>query len=229
MSTMLANQLRDMGIMLSLEDSRLRVDSKSGTLTDPIRNLIRANRFELIATLTPEGGDDDAEEIAALSSGKSATVPSYIKRCSACAGTDWELTSAPGVWGCLSCYGLKTIDPSCCPSCGEESLVVEPKAGRVCFRSACRFGKSGRKAESYLDSREPIPAPLMALRPARPQTPDVSSTNPCCPTCGLSVDAPVPCSHLRQLRNDAAQFVEQWRAEKPAKRPRKIAGKPSSA
>ena len=221
MTAALVNRLRDIGIILSFEGGRLRLDSKPGRLTDSIRNLIQSNRLELIAALTPECTAVVSSASEPVSIPAQIDTPAYIKRCVSCSGTNLGPVAGPAVWGCLSCCGLKTIDPSCCPSCGEESLVVERKAGRVCFRSACRFGKSGRRTESYPDSRESISANLMALWPTRPETPDVPSTGPCCPVCTLSVDAPVLCTHLRQLRADAEMFVREERLAKSAKGQRK--------
>jgi hypothetical protein len=61
----------------------------------------------------------------------------------------------------------------------------------------------------------------MALRPARSDALSVPSTDPVCPVCALSVNAPTLCTHLRQLRADAEKFVREERLTKPAKGQRK--------
>src|SRR5687767_1922376 len=87
--TTLVEQLREIGIAMRLDERRLRIEGKPGALTDNVRDLIRARRFEIIAELTPD-------------------VPSYIKRCATCGGTDWgptghyEHDGCP-IWGCLPC------------------------------------------------------------------------------------------------------------------------------
>jgi hypothetical protein len=61
----------------------------------------------------------------------------------------------------------------------------------------------------------------MAMPPARPDALSVPSTDPVCPVCALNVDAPVLCTHLRQLRADAEAFVKEERLTKSAKGQRK--------
>jgi hypothetical protein len=190
MSAALANQLRDMGIMLHLDGNKLRVDSKQGVLTDSIRNLIRTNRLELIVALTPEHTACDLESLP---------LPSYVKRCDSCGGTHWGPISGHDVWGCLDCRGNATpreADDTICPSCGKHSIVTDA-TGRVCLRSVCRFGKSGRKVEPWADFSPSVSAPMMA---PRPETPGSLLCDSRCPVCATLAYGPVPCTHLPELR-----------------------------
>jgi predicted RNA-binding Zn-ribbon protein involved in translation (DUF1610 family) len=192
MSAALVSQLRDMGVALSLEGDRLRVDSKPGVLTDAMRDLIGSHKFELIVALA-------SEHVAPI-------TPLYIKHCDACNGTDWGAISAPDVWSCLDCRGNVTseeADDTICPSCGEHSIVTDA-TGRVCLRSACRFGKLGRKIESWPDFRGSISAPLMALRPEKPESRLQGAR---CPICAIEVYGPVLCTHLPEWRSHTIEAV----------------------
>jgi TubC N-terminal docking domain len=207
MSAALANQLRDMGIMLHLDGNKLRVDSKPGVLTDSIRNLIRTNRLELIVALTPEHTACDLESLP---------LPSYVKHCDSCGGTHWGPVAGPTVWGCPDCQGKAlplAADDTICPACGERSIVRDG-GGRVCFRSTCRFGKSGRRAEPWPNFIEPVSVSLLASMPEKPELLLQGAT---CPTCAVEIYGRVPCTHLSELRAQALANVLAQMEKRQAK------------
>ena len=120
----LVQALRDGGAKLSVQGDKLVVDADASLLTDDVCEDIALHKDSIIAML----GSDNRHAVADLLDNPLPPepvppVPSYVKRCETCGGTNWGCVGSDAhgeVWGCLTCH-FKA--PATCGGCGGNNIV----------------------------------------------------------------------------------------------------------
>jgi len=139
--TKVIRTLHNLGVNLEIRGGRLRVDAPSTVMTDDLRQTIREHKGQIIELLSAE------------QSANTTKLPTYIKHCKTCNGTNWDHTGTfPNgieVWGCFDC----SVSPArahsdVCPECHGPHIVTDMQ-GKYCL--SCKRRPWERK--------EPEPAP----------------------------------------------------------------------